>query len=217
MGGRDLIVIGGSAGSFAAVLTITALLPAAVGATFLTALHAPRGIGDGLCKRIQRGCHLPVQLARDGAAIERGQVYLAPGGMHLLVAFGCLRVVEASVGDRFRPSIDRLFFSAAQTYGARVIGVVLSGALADGAAGLAAIVKAGGVGVVQSPLEAPYASMPQQALRAAPGSYSIAARSIAPLLVSLIAPAASLEAQGNTAMLSGDDGLSQAREATDQA
>jgi two-component system chemotaxis response regulator CheB len=129
-----------------------------------------------------------VQLAQDGMALEHGQICFVPGGMQAQVDRKGLCLRENDERDRFCPSIDTLFRTAARTYGVRVIGVVLSGLLYDGAAGLAAIVRAGGVGVIQSPWEAKHAPMPQWALKAAPKSYCLPAGVMAPLLINLVSP-----------------------------
>lgn len=132
--------------------------------------------------------HLPVHLAQDGMALEPGQMYVVPGGMQAHVDQHRLCLKGSDEQDRFCPSIDTLFLSTARIYGARVIGVVLSGMMDDGAAGLAAIVRAGGVGVIQAPGEAQYAQMPQSALKAVPRSYCMPVKVVAPLLVRLVAP-----------------------------
>lgn len=183
---RDLIVIGGSAGSLPALQTLTAALPQWFSASVLVAVHSPKLVGSTLHGVLHRGSRLPVMLPSGSTAFARSRIYIVPGGMQAHVESRRLRVVEAAAGDRFRPSIDTLFRTAAQTYGERVIGVVLSGVLNDGAAGLAAIVRAGGVGIVQSPVEAPFAEMPLSAQRAAPESYCLPVGQIVPLLVELV-------------------------------
>lgn len=180
--------LAGSAGSFSALLALTAALPQGFPASLLVALHGPKHIRYARCRMLNQSSWLPVVLASDGTVLERSQIYLIPGGMHAQVGVRCVHVEEANERDLFRPSVDRLFRSAAATYGERVIGVVLSGLMDDGAAGLAAIVRAGGVGVVQSPLEAQFGMMPYSAHKAAPGSFCLPVAQIAALLGHLVAP-----------------------------
>jgi two-component system chemotaxis response regulator CheB len=184
---RDLIVIGGSAGGFSAALTLISALPQDLCASLLLALHAPNRVGPGLCVALNRVGWLPARLARDHAELECGHIYLVPGGMQVRVGSRRLCLEEDTGLERFRPSVDRMFRTAAESHGERVIGVVLSGLMDDGAAGLAAIIRAGGVGVVQSPLEAQFGSMPLCALKAAPESYCLEVGEMAPRLVKLVA------------------------------
>jgi two-component system chemotaxis response regulator CheB len=108
---------------------------------------------------------LPVKAAEDGERILPGHVYVAPTDRHLLVETECLRVTRGPKENRMRPAVDALFRSAAYTFGPRVIGIVLSGSLDDGTAGLWAVKDRGGLAIVQSPEDAGHASMPESALR----------------------------------------------------
>lgn len=113
------------------------------------------------------------------------RVYVAPPDHHLMIAPGSIRVVRGPRENRFRPSIDTLFRSAARTYGPRVVGVVLSGFLDDGTVGLQAIKRRGGIAVVQDPSEAEYPSMPQNALRYVEVDHCLALADIPALLTRL--------------------------------
>jgi two-component system chemotaxis response regulator CheB len=165
--GFELIVVGASWGGLDAVGRLLGGLPVQVDLPVVVAQHrhpssAPGGLPDLLRMRIKR----PVQDAEDKMAIERGQVYIAPPDYHLLIDRGSLAL---SVDERVqyaRPSIDVLFESASYAHGPGVIGIILTGANADGAAGLAAVKARGGVALVQDPAAAEHRIMPDAALAA---------------------------------------------------
>lgn len=163
---RDIIVVGGSAGGVEAVLRLAKGLPPDLPAAVFVVIHSsPHGKG-GLSGLINRAGPLSCVLAGDGDGIEAGMIYLARPDHHLLLEAGKVRVVRGPLENRHRPAIDPLFRSAAVTYGARVIGVILSGILDDGAAGLAVVKKSGGRTVVQHPEDALFPSMPRNAMDA---------------------------------------------------
>ncbi|HEX8447233.1 MAG TPA: chemotaxis protein CheB [Sphingomonas sp.] len=162
--GHDLVVIGGSAGSLVALERILAALPADLPATVLIVTHLPPARPSTIAQTLSRHCALPVEAAADGAMIRPGTVLVASPDRHLLVIDGR---VQLGIGPRenlARPAIDPLFRSAAIMAGARTIGVLLSGMLDDGAAGLAAIRRCGGMVVVQDPGDADYDEMPRNAI-----------------------------------------------------
>jgi two-component system chemotaxis response regulator CheB len=121
----------------------------------------------------------------DGTRVERGVVYVAPPDHHLLIDDSHVGVKRGPKENGFRPSIDALFRSAAYSYGPGAIGVVLSGALNDGASGLWSIKRLGGIAIVQDPYEARYPSMPRSALEYIEADYKVRSTEIAPLLASL--------------------------------
>ncbi|MCH5718753.1 chemotaxis protein CheB [Niabella hibiscisoli] len=129
---------------------------------------------------------LKVAHALDYEPIQPGRIYVAPPDHHLLIESGHLRVTRGPKENRFRPAIDPLFRSAAYAYKNRVIGVIVSGALDDGVAGLWTIKNNGGIAVVQDPDDADIPSMPQNALREAPVDYCIPAADFPALLQKLI-------------------------------
>ena len=139
MSNRDIVVIGGSAGALAPLQAILRSLPADLPAATFVVLHMPSN-GAGILKGLEAsGGALPVSQAETGMAIERGRVYAAAPDHHLLIKDGRILLGQGPRENLSRPSIDPLFRSAAVHYGPRVIGVVLSGLLSDGAAGLNAV------------------------------------------------------------------------------
>jgi two-component system chemotaxis response regulator CheB len=132
----------------------------------------------------------------DGESIQPGKIYVAPPDRHLLLEAGRIRLTRGPKENRFRPAVDPLFRSAAYAYGSRVIGVVLSGALDDGTAGLWAIKDRGGIAVVQDPAEAEQASMPRSALANIEVDHCLPISEIAPLLVALTQESAGKEGRG---------------------
>ena len=166
MSNRDIIVIGGSSGATAPLKEILGRLPADLPAAVFVVLHIPaQGIGI-LSTVASAASKLPVIQARSGMIIENGHIYLGAPDHHLLVSEGHIMLGRGPRENLARPAIDALFRSAALQYGPRVIGVVLSGLLSDGAAGLTAIKQCGGVALVQDPEEALSNEMPLRALEA---------------------------------------------------
>src|SRR5262249_38965546 len=139
-------------------------LPGDLGAPVLVVLHTSPGERSYLPEILSRAGSLPAERARDGAALEPNRIYVAPPDHHLLVVDGRLRVVRGPHENGHRPAVDPLFRSAALAHRERAIGVVLSGALDDGAAGSAAISRLGGSVLVQDPQEAAFPDMPRNAI-----------------------------------------------------
>jgi two-component system chemotaxis response regulator CheB len=161
---RDVIVVGASAGGVEALGRLVSGLPPELPASIFVVLHllaSGRSLLDAI---LTRSGSLPATAAVDGERFERGHIYVAPPDHHLLVRGGH---VELSVGPRengHRPAIDPLFRSAARAYGARVIAIVLSGSLDDGAAGTRFVKERGGAAVVQEPDDALYPAMPKNTM-----------------------------------------------------
>jgi two-component system chemotaxis response regulator CheB len=164
--GHDIVVIGGSAGASAPLRTLLASLPAELSASLFVALHISAR-GSGILKTITSAAtHLPVLQAVDGMPIQPGHVYLAVPDHHLLLTeAGVISLGRGPRENMSRPAIDALFRSAAVAYGPRVLGLLLSGKLNDGVAGLEAIKRCGGLALVQDPEEASADEMPRNALR----------------------------------------------------
>jgi two-component system, chemotaxis family, protein-glutamate methylesterase/glutaminase len=184
-GGRaiDAIVIGTSAGGVEALSTVLPALPAGVATPVFVVLHLPREKPSLLVSIFTPKCALPVREAEDKEPVEPGTVYFAPPDYHLLIDEGPTLALSADEAVHFsRPSIDVLFESAADIYGARLLGIILTGASEDGAAGLDAIRRAGGCTVVQQPETAQVATMTEAALKRGPADFVLPLERIAELL-----------------------------------
>ncbi len=163
-----MIVVGGSAGALEPLKQIAGELPPDLEAAVIVVLHIPASAKSALAPILNRVGGPQAVVPRDGDIVRPGYVYVPTPDRHLEVADGSLKVTSGPRVNGVRPAIDLLFRSAASAYGARVAGVVLSGGLDDGSAGLAAIRHAGGVGIVQSPDEALIDSMPRNAIESQP-------------------------------------------------
>jgi two-component system, chemotaxis family, protein-glutamate methylesterase/glutaminase len=163
------VVVGASAGALEALSVILPALPANFRLPVLVVVHIPPDKRSVLVELFRRKCRVAVHEAEDKEPILAGNIYFAPADYHLLVEKdGCLSLSTDEPVLYSRPSIDVLFESAADAYGADLIGVILTGANQDGAEGMRAIVDAGGAGIVQRPDDAFAPAMPQAALAACP-------------------------------------------------
>ncbi|TWP50868.1 chemotaxis protein CheB [Lentzea tibetensis] len=162
---RDLVVVGASAGGVEALTKFVASLPANLPAAVAVVLHMPSRGPSALHFILSRSGPLRCVPVSDGQPVRPGRVYVAPPDRHLVVSGEQLRLSDEPPALGHRPSVDVLFSSAARTRGARTIGVVLSGALADGTAGMVAIKSRGGVALVQDPVEARCSGMPLSVIR----------------------------------------------------
>ncbi len=160
---RDVIVIGGSSGAIEALSELLKRLPADLPAAIFVVVHI--GEESVLPEVLGRRSALPVEAARSGVAFEQGRIYVGIPGVHLLLHDSHILLRRGPRENLSRPAIDAMFRSAAASVGSRTIGVLLSGSLSDGTAGLRAIKRCGGVAVVQKPEEAMVPAMPRNALR----------------------------------------------------
>ena len=181
MRGRDLIVVGGSAGSFAPLSTLVRALPSSLQACVLIVVHSSSESMGTLSKILGRSSQLPISIAEDGQSIEPG-VFVAPVDQHLIVTPEAVRVTRGPKENGFRPAVDPLFRTAAEAYGPRVIGVLLSGALDDGVYGLSEIKAHGGLAIVQNPDDAEIPSLPRNAIAHVAVDHVLTAAAIASLL-----------------------------------
>jgi len=162
---RDIVVIGCSAGGGEALPRIVQQLPPSLPAAILVVQHMTATGTPYLVSILRRASRLPVEWAEQGAPIERGFIIVAPPDAHLVLADRRVQLTKGAREHHARPSINKLFRSAAADYGGRVIGVLLTGMLEDGVAGLQAIREAGGIVIVQDPLDAAFPEMPIRALQ----------------------------------------------------
>lgn len=186
MSKRDVIVVGASAGGLDMLRQLLAQLPADFPASIFVVWHLSRDYPSQLAQILSRASALPVTQAIDGEAINVGHVYVARPDHHLLVAPGRIQVRRGPMENRFRPSIDVLFRSAALTYGPRVISVILSGALDDGAAGSYAVKERGGLTIVQDPVDADYYDMPIHTMKAVEVDYVLPVADMGQVLSQLV-------------------------------
>lgn len=182
-----IVVVGASAGGLAALTKLVSSLPRDFPAAVLVVQHMAADVtGDVLVRHLARNCLLTCRHASDEEQIAPGHVYVACPDHHLLVSKTKIIVSKGARENRSRPGVDPLFRSAAVAFGSRVIGVLLTGYLDDGTAGLIAIHRCGGICVVQDPKDAAYPDMPQNALNNAKIDHCLPLDALGPLLVTLV-------------------------------
>ena len=166
MAGPAIVVIGASMGGVSAVQRLLKCLPIDLPAAMFIVLHRPpvQRQQDPLPKILSRESPLPVHAAADLQRFQPANVYICPSDHYLSIENGLIRMERSPIENRFRPSVDVLFRSAASAYGRQVVGIVLTGLLNDGTAGLWQIKKRGGITIVQDPVDAQCPSMPQSAI-----------------------------------------------------
>jgi two-component system chemotaxis response regulator CheB len=194
MQAKDIVVVGASAGGIEALKVVVAALPKDLDATVFVTIHvAPYGTSV-LPEILKHAGALPASSPRDWEPIRRGHIYVAPPDHHLLFeCHGFIRITRGPRENRFRPAVDSMFRAAAYCFGPRVIGVILSGWLDDGTAGLWAVHECGGTTIVQHPDDAFAASMPLNAIKHVKVNQILPAKDIGPMLVGLTAKQADPE------------------------
>jgi two-component system, chemotaxis family, protein-glutamate methylesterase/glutaminase len=176
----EAVVIGASAGAWEALSAILPALPAHFSLPLMIVVHMPSDRPSILAELFQARCRIAVREAEDKEPIVGGTAYFAPPDYHLLVEADKHLSLSSDEPILYsRPSIDVLFESAADAYGPALIAVVLSGANADGAAGIKAVADAGGTAIVQNPESAFAAAMPEAAKAACPGAQVLSLQEIA--------------------------------------
>jgi two-component system chemotaxis response regulator CheB len=180
---HDIIVIGASAGGVEALTNLVADLSRDLPASVFVVQHVPPWHRSQLPEILTRAGHLPAVHPYAEQSIEKGRIYVAPPDQHLILQQGgTIGLWHGPKENRLRPAVNSLFRSAAVTFGPRVAGVVLSGMLDDGAAGLWWIKKFGGTALVQDPLDAQFPDMPRNAIQHAPVDIVLPLAEIGPTL-----------------------------------
>jgi two-component system chemotaxis response regulator CheB len=187
MPGHDIIVMGASAGGVESLADLVPTLSKNLAASVFVVVHVAPQSRNLLPAILQKSTALKVSAPEDKTPIEPGRIYIARADHHMLLEEGTIRIIRGPKENRHRPAIDPLFRSAAWVYGPRVVGVVLSGALDDGTAGLWAIKTCGGVTIVQDPAEAIQPDMPRNALDNVEVDHCLKLDAIGPLLNDLAA------------------------------
>ncbi len=186
MKGVHAVVIGASAGGVTALFSVLGALPAGLGIPVICVLHLPDDRHSQLAEVLQRRLRRPVCEARDKQPLRAGQIYVAGPGYHLSVERDLTLSLSQEPPVHFsRPAIDYLFMSAADAYGAGLLGMLLTGANEDGAEGLAYIKQNGGRTVVQDPRDAQVALMPEAALAVHQPDHILSLSGIEQLLAAL--------------------------------
>lgn len=178
-----VIVVGASAGGLRALEVVLGGLPRSFPVPIVAVQHRSRESSDAYADILGRDVKLPVSEIEDDVALRAPGVYLAPPDYHVLLEPGRIVLSVDAPVSYSRPSIDVLFQSAADVYGARVIGVLLTGANHDGAKGLARIKQAGGYAIVQDPATAESREMPAAGIAAAPVDQVLPLEQIAAAIV----------------------------------
>ncbi|WP_018614733.1 chemotaxis protein CheB [Segetibacter koreensis] len=186
MAKKDIIVVGASAGGVNALRSFVKYLPVDFTGSVFVVLHIPPFSETRLALILTKSGPLQAVQPRDGEEIKPGIIYVAANDHHLLLENGKVVVKKGPKENRFRPSIDALFRSAAYVYGPRVVGIVLSGLLDDGTSGLWSIKRLGGTTIIQQPEDAEYPQMPKNVLEYVEVDYTVAAAERGRLLENLI-------------------------------
>jgi two-component system chemotaxis response regulator CheB len=186
---HDIVVVGASAGGVEALRRLIGSLDADFDGSMFVVLHLPTNAHSALPAILGRAGRLPVRHAVDGDVPERGHIYVAPPDAHLLLKPQRMQLLKGPTENGHRPAIDPLFRSAAESYGSRVIGIVLSGVLDDGTNGLLAIAARGGLTVAQEPDDALYPAMPLRAIDNVPIDVVASAEEIGQTMLRLVGTA----------------------------
>ena len=195
-----IIVIGGSAGALGVLLRIVGDFPKNFPASLFLVLHLSPDAPSSLAEIVNCNSRLPATFAQDGEKIIPSRIYIAPPDKHLLISDNVVRLTRGPRENRSRPAIDALFRSAAQSYGRRVIAVVLSGLLDDGVHGAQVVSRCGGKVIVLEPEDAPYPQMPENAIKYDHPDFVLKAADIFAMIQRLVA-----DSEGGRAMTQTDE------------
>ncbi|MCW2239996.1 chemotaxis protein CheB [Azospirillum canadense] len=183
---RNILALGASAGGVTALQRLFSAMPADTTATVFVVQHIAPTRNSVLPRLLEKAGWLPAFHPQDGEEVREGWIHVAPPDHHLLVRDGRLLVRRGAKENRTRPAIDPLFRSLAVEYGPRVIGAILSGTLDDGAAGLLAVKRRGGIAIVQDPTSAEWPDMPRNAREHVAVDHCVTLEEMAPLLTRLL-------------------------------
>lgn len=183
---KDIIVVGASAGGVTALIEFARSLPRDFKGTVFVVLHIPPHSPSSLPTILSKASAVKAVHAKDRQVVKKGLIYVAPPDHHMLLDNGRILVRKGPKENRFRPSVDALFRSAAYVYRSRVVGIILSGLLNDGTSGLWTIKRLGGSSIVQKPEDASYPSMPVNALEYVKADHILPASEMGGLLTKLI-------------------------------
>jgi two-component system chemotaxis response regulator CheB len=197
---RNIVVIGGSAGSIEAAIHLFGSLPADLDAAVFLVTHIPSDTISVLPSIIARAGPMPARHASHGQAILPGRVYVAPPDRHLVLEPGRMCLTSGPRENRHRPAIDPLFRSAARHYGPQAIGVVLSGNQNNGTAGLLRLKQSGGLAIVQDPASALFPAMPTSAMSHTPVDYVATPKEIGAMLAGVVSGEAGARTEASTSM-----------------
>ncbi len=184
---KKVIVIGASAGGLKALTQLVANVPPDLPVAIFTVLHLSKtssaiNLANHLEKHTTYKCRIP----EDNEEIKAGHLYLAPANYHMFLKPDTIRLLHGAKENRWRPSIDVLFRSAAAAYDSRVTGIILSGMLDDGTSGMSAIKRSGGICIVQEPSEAEFTSMPENVINNVEVDYRVLVTDIGYILADIV-------------------------------
>jgi two-component system chemotaxis response regulator CheB len=185
---KNVILIGASAGGFKAIFQMVEKIPANIPAAIFVVMHlGKQSMPEIIAQQVQKVTKFTCSIPTNGEEIKAGHLYVAPKDSHMLITKDVIHITKGPHENRWRPSIDVLFRSAAAAYDSKVIGIVLSGMMDDGTSGMSAIKRSGGVCIVQEPLEAEFPDMPRNVLNKVDVDYQVSVNDISYILDDLFA------------------------------
>ena len=184
---KNVVVIGASAGGINALIQLVGNLPAGLPIAVFVVIHmSKQSQADIITNRLQKSTAYSCLVAENDTTIEAGHIYLAPADWHLFLKSGKMLLLHGPHENRWRPSIDVLFRSAAAAYDSCATGVILSGLLDDGTSGMSAIKRSGGICIVQEPSEAEYDDMPLNVINNVPVDHRVLAQDMGYIIADML-------------------------------